>query len=961
LDFSKAVPNQLSYQGFLVNASDSSIVNATLEMTFRLFDSETKGAELWAETHPMVTVSNGLFQVLLGSVTSFPVGIFDATELWLQTEVGVETLSPRKLLVSVAYSQHAQTADHAMTADWAGDAEHALHADTAAYSPMAGAWTIDGDDVYREIGRVGIGTTTPLTELDVSGSVSATTYYGDGSNLTGIVGTPDDDWTISGDTIYHEVGNVGIGTTSPGYPLDVNGSVSATTYYGDGSNLTGIAGTPDADWTVAGSHMYSAVPGSVGIGTSIPEKKFHVAGDVKATTYYGDGSNLTGISGTTDNDWTIDGADVYHETGNVGIGTAIPTAPLTIQTTTGTDVQFSSSGSNADIVAPVQFNIGTSNIQGLHLMTGGSTRMCVTGTGQVGIGTTSPSQQLDVTGAVNATTYYGDGSNLTGISSTPDGDWTISGDHVYHETGNVGIGTTDPILGRLEAVGFTCPGVYGASDSYAGVLGSSSNAQGVLGVSTSGHAGYFLGDVYIHGNTGIGAESPVAKLDVNGDINADSLYKLAGSTVLSAEGYENLFVGVGAGSNASSFYATCVGDSAGVHDEGYYNTFVGRQSGYHNTTGSNNTFMGTASGAFNTDGDDNTFIGISAGVGNQVGYENVFVGSNAGAKNVSGNKNTVVGNDAGYENTGSDNTFLGDHAGYLNTSGHHNVFVGRSAGSINGSGNYNTYLGTDAGKSNAAGIHNVFIGFQAGYYCEGDSNKLYIANGANDSNVLIYGDFSTGRIGLGTLAPAERLHLHEDSGSLGMRIQSDVASYQYINLGATNGYGLGCDSGDNFFLNREEPLGTGTLRIMTALPDGSIGIGVSNPTYRLHLPNNANESGRGRANQWTTYSSREEKRDITALGPKDYTAVLEEIAEMDLVYYRYKNQEDDRLYLGVIAEDAPLQVVTSDRKGISLSEFTAFAMAGLKAQQEYIEEQLGRIDTLEKEIAVLKSQLQGRR
>lgn len=100
-----------------------------------------------------------------------------------------------------------------------------------------------------------------------------------------------------------------------------------------------------------------------------------------------------------------------------------------------------------------------------------------------------------------------------------------------------------------------------------------------------------------------------------------------------------------------------------------------------------------------------------------------------------------------------------------------------------------------------------------------------------------------GRVGIGATSPVEILHIEKLAGSLGIRVSSDAASYQYINFGATNGYSIGRAYDDKFFINRDEPLGSGLLRILTVKPNGKIGIGTKNPVVELHIASEETTTG----------------------------------------------------------------------------------------------------------------------
>ena len=96
----------ISYQGHLTNPSGTP-VSATVPMNFNLYAAPTGGTAAWTEQRSggnAVPVSNGLFNVALGSVTPIPVSLLSAP-LWLGISVnGDAEMTPREQLASVPYA-----------------------------------------------------------------------------------------------------------------------------------------------------------------------------------------------------------------------------------------------------------------------------------------------------------------------------------------------------------------------------------------------------------------------------------------------------------------------------------------------------------------------------------------------------------------------------------------------------------------------------------------------------------------------------------------------------------------------------------------------------------------------------------------------------------------------------------------------------------------------------------------
>ena len=294
------------------------------------------------------------------------------------------------------------------------------------------------------------------------------------------------------------------------------------------------------------------------------------------------------------------------------------------------------------------------------------------------------------------------------------------------------------------------------------------NSTNNVGINTTTDAGYKLdvngtarvvNDAIINGLTvGLGGGSLSTNMAVGYDAlsaNSGGQYNTAvGRNALyqNTSGLQNTAIGnFVLGNNLSGDYNVAVGGEALRLNTASNNTAVGYKAGYSNTTGTRNTALGYEALLSNTTNSGSTAIGYQAAKNSNT-RETTAIGDRAATNTTTGRSNTAVGMYSMLSNTtGARNTAIGKNSLALNVSGSENTAVGDGALEANLASN-NTAVGRWAAYFNTTGTGNVFLGYRAGYSNTTQSNKLYIAN--NDTSSLIYGDFSTGNVMIGTTTDA---------------------------------------------------------------------------------------------------------------------------------------------------------------------------------------------------------------
>ncbi|AFH50883.1 Hypothetical protein IALB_3180 [Ignavibacterium album JCM 16511] len=103
--YSQTIPQTINFQGVLKDASGNIVSNGDYNVTFKIYNAETGGTELWTETK-LVNVVDGIFSTQLGSVTPITLPESDTIHSQRKTEYRLKNTREAMMLGNIYIPMH---------------------------------------------------------------------------------------------------------------------------------------------------------------------------------------------------------------------------------------------------------------------------------------------------------------------------------------------------------------------------------------------------------------------------------------------------------------------------------------------------------------------------------------------------------------------------------------------------------------------------------------------------------------------------------------------------------------------------------------------------------------------------------------------------------------------------------------------------------------------------------------
>jgi len=687
--------------------------------------------------------------------------------------------------------------------------------------------------------RIGIGTTSPSSKLEVNGEIGITNFdalrlgvnHGNGATIAyASNGNLNINPRSSYSTIFQS-GNVGIGTDSPSSRLHVKASNSGATAVANGTLIVEQGSAPSIQIISANTQTQSIKFGD-------PED-----GDVGKINY----SHATNHMAFNTN-----GSEAarFDSSGNFGIGTAAPNGSGSRKTlnidnaSNGSAIRLSQNDSGALFRYDTTngLKVGTITEENLSLQTNDTTALTIDTSQNVGIGTTAPEEDLHVAGdikltgtlfngtrdeytnsnlirlnqrytggAVSGTSYFEANEYQKVVTITPDGsseNYQVSGTYYVQSGGD--IQEVHFVAGLRSGVlpDLTWSIYYDQSNNGTAYI------EPFLWTKETTTAGFILGFKVLTGSIfgSVTADIDIIPRNANDKDNVSINTTVQSEQTTIDTGFTNQSFTLrksvknnlhGFGTNPASGYRVDVSGNlkaTALYSDGYI---------YH--TGDSDTYINYST--------DNIILSAGGEVMHIKGSGRVGIGTSSPSEKLhitsgSTNSNTFALLDPG--------TTAGNYSAVKvgRTDGSGNIQVADAvSGGVPISGSPGILLGSNLANLPAVGIRTP-----------NSSAGHIVFNPKGTEAVRITAD---GDVGIGTSSPTHNLHIQNSGAAAAIKLRrDDSAKEMLILVGSSYGY----------VQNTTGPLGLGGSngdRDILIDTSGRVGIGLTVPDSKLHVEQDA--------------------------------------------------------------------------------------------------------------------------